>query len=132
MVLYKDSEFHKGSLVGRMSQYANRTASRVKQQLGVPYMRTVTFVGEAEPTSIVTKVTQVGIQTLKAYQDTGVSIKLEDLIISEVPRSIPIETVQFSMVILGTSPATERAKVIWVDERDILSYQVIVRLLQQR
>lgn len=132
-MLHRDGEYHKGSLVGRMTRYHNTTANRIKQTLGVPQMRTVTFRDDdGVDYKVVTKVLQVGAQTLKAYQDTGVELRLEDLIIHDVPRSIPIDHIKFAMVIFGTAESgLERAEVRWVDESNLLTYQVIVRLTQQ-
>lgn len=134
-MLYRDSEYHPGSLVGRMSALRARVGNSFQARLGVPQMATVRFTmsdPEIPDRVLVLKVVQAGAQTVKAYLETSVDVKMEDLIIKDVPRSCPIEIVRYSMVIIGKPPATERAKVVWVDERSLTTFDVIVRTLQQR
>src|SRR4028119_280813 len=120
--MYRDKENHRGSLVGRLGSYRTSTGNRIQAMLGVPQMRTVTFTMSDPDVLDVTrvlKVTKAGTQTVKTYADTGVEVKLEDLVLEDVPRDIPIELVKYSMVILGTGLDSERAKVVWVDERHL-------------
>jgi hypothetical protein len=128
----QDSEFHQGTTIARLSQMRHRVLTNYQVRLGVPQMKTLQFILDGQVITSVLRVLQVSAGTVKSYQDTSVEVRMEDLIIKDVPRWLEKEYLENCLVIIGTPPATERAEVVWLDCRPLTHYDLVVRLQEQR
>lgn len=131
-MLNSDKQLHPSSTIGRLSATRNRLRNNLLSQLGDPHMTTVTFDCKNDVVYTgVYRVMQMGENRLKQFRDTSVELSIEDLVIEDIPRTIPIEALEGALVIFGIPPLTSRGEVKWIDARSLTHLTVLVKTSYQ-